>query len=514
MLQPHQFDCRAPVYDRLGVHSIINCGGVRTVYGNSIVSDAVLGAMASAAGRYILIEELAEAIGARIAQCTGAEWGIVTAGSAAALALASAACMAGNDPERMLRLPRTEGMRNVALVPGGHRFAYDHAIRSAGCRIVEIETREEAEHALKQENVALISVLAGRELGPSLGLEELASIVAPFRVPILVDAASEFLETPNPWIARGADLVVYSVSKYMRGPPATGLLIGTERLVRAAWLNGAPHQAFGRTMKVGKEQMVGALVALETWLERDAAAERQAWLARLSVIAGSVGHLSGVACETLTGPGRVPTLRVSWASEGAPLSTDVLRADLLAGQPRVLIDDIGATANSVMIDPFGLSDREAVIVGDALANQLGAQRVASPPNADPTAIGGEWTVSIEFSNAARAHCFRLEQDGRKLRGTHVLSFATTTIEGEVDGPDVLLQSFHRLEGSIVRFRFSGKVGADGTMNGLVTMGHAAEHTQGPVAFGQFGAARWSATKAEPALGQSPHGSYCSMSKEP
>jgi seryl-tRNA(Sec) selenium transferase len=158
MLQPHQFDCRAPVYDRLGVHSIINCGGVRTVYGNSIVSDAVLGAMASAAGRYVLIEELAEAIGARIAQCTGAEWGIVTAGSAAALALASAACMAGNDPERMLRLPRTEGMRNVALVPGGHRFAYDHAIRSAGCRIVEIETTEEAEHALKQGNVALISV--------------------------------------------------------------------------------------------------------------------------------------------------------------------------------------------------------------------------------------------------------------------------------------------------------------------------------------------------------------------
>jgi hypothetical protein len=107
-------------------------------------------------------------------------------------------------------------------------------------------------------------------------------------------------------------------------------------------------------------------------------------------------------------------------------------------------------------------------------------------------------VSIEFSNAARAHRFRLEQDGGKLRGTHMLSFATTTIEGEVDGPDVLLQSFHRLEGSIVRFRFSGKVGADGTMNGLVTMGHAAEHTQGPVAFGQFGAAGWSATKAEPA----------------
>ena len=113
-----------------------------------------------------------------------------------------------------------------------------------------------------ERDVALISVLASREPGLASASRKLAAIVAPFRVPILVDAASEFLEAPNPWIARGADLVVYSVSKYMRGPPATGLLIGKERLVRAAWLNGAPHQAFGRTMKVGKEQMVGALAAL------------------------------------------------------------------------------------------------------------------------------------------------------------------------------------------------------------------------------------------------------------
>jgi hypothetical protein len=290
----------------------------------------------------------------------------------------------------------------------------------------------------------------------------------------------------------------------MRGPPATGLLIGKERLVRAAWLNGAPHQAFGRTMKVGKEQMVGGLAALETWLERDAEADRQAWLARLSAIARSVGHLSGVACETVTGPGRVPTLRESWASQGAPISSDALRADLLAGEPRVLIDDIGATANSVMIDPFGLSDREAVIVGDALADRLGAQRAESPPNAGaPAAIGGAWTVCVEFSNAAGVHRFQLAQDGQQLSGTHILAWATAVIEGRITGSDVLLQSFHHLEGSIVRFRFSGAVGADGAMNGLVTMGHAGEHTQGPVAFGQFGAARWSAARSQPALGTSP-----------
>jgi hypothetical protein len=175
--------------------------------------------------------------------------------------------------------------------------------------------------------------------------------------------------------------------------------------------------------------------------------------------------------------------------------------ELLSGQPRVLIDDIGATASSVVIDPFGLSDREAAIVGDALAERLGAQRVVGLLNTGATvAIGGEWTVCVEFANAAGTHRFQLEQDGRRLNGTHILAFATASIEGEVTGSDVLLLSLHELEGSIVRFRFSGTVGIGGTMSGLVTMGHAGEHTQGPVAFGQFGTAKWSAVRSRQALG--------------
>src|SRR4029077_19800026 len=187
------------------------------------------------------------AAGQRIAELTGAEWGIVTCGSAAAVALGTAACVAGNDPINMLRRPSTDGMVNRVIIPRKQRFAYDQAVRMIGCHIVEIDTREELDEAL-EEPVALVVLLGKQEHLTAVRLEEIASVCKPRGIPIMVDAASEHIERPSPWLVRGADLVIYSGGNSRRDPQPGGLLRGSKPLVEAAWRNGSPHQALGRPM--------------------------------------------------------------------------------------------------------------------------------------------------------------------------------------------------------------------------------------------------------------------------
>src|SRR5437879_2532386 len=240
----------------------------------------------------------------------------------------------------MLRLPVTEGMVNRVIIPRKQRFGYDQAVRMIGCNIVEIDTRADLDRALA-EPVAMVVLLGKQEHLTSVRLEEIAAVVKPRGIPIMVDAASEHLERPSPWLVRGADLVIYSGGKFLRGPQTSGLLLGSKRLVQAAWSNASPHQALGRPMKVSKEDIVGVLAAVEHWFdERDHAAERQKWYDDLALIAERVGRLPGARSEIgePSGVDRVPVLRISWDSEYAIDGLE-LRQRVLDGEPRIMLDD-------------------------------------------------------------------------------------------------------------------------------------------------------------------------------
>src|SRR3954447_19474694 len=204
-------------YRALGVRPFINCCSVRTMHGGSLMLPQVREAIDSASRRFVNLDELMEAAGGRIAELTGAEWGVVTCGSAAAGALGTAACVAGNDPVKMVRLPFTDGMVNRVIIPRMQRFAYDQAVRMIGCHIVEIDTREKLDRAL-DEPVAMVCLLGKQEHLSSVRLEEIASVCKLRGIPIMIDAASEHIERPSPWLRRGADLVVYSGGKFLRGP--------------------------------------------------------------------------------------------------------------------------------------------------------------------------------------------------------------------------------------------------------------------------------------------------------
>ncbi len=484
-------------YLALGVRPFINCCSVRTMHGGSLMLPQVRAAIDAASRQFVNLDELMAAASKRIAELTGAESGIVTCGSAAAVALGTAACVAGNDPVKMLRLPFTDGMVNRVIIPTKQRFAYDQAVRMCGCHIVEIDTRADLDKAL-EEPVALVVLLGKQEHLTSVRLEEIASVCKPRGVPIMVDAASEHIERPSPWLARGADLVIYSGGKFLRGPQTSGLLLGSKKLVEAAWRNGSPHQALGRPMKVSKEDIVGVLAALEYWFEeRDPAAERAKWDADCATIAARVAQIPGAAAEVLepTGVDRVPRLKIVWDREKYPLDGLALRQRALDGEPRVMLDDNSATENSIAVEPFQLQPGEAEQVGDAVVAALlvSAQAERIPSRAPALTLAGSWELQLDLLHGARVHRLNLEQHGATLSGHQSSPQFDGPVTGALDGDVVRFTFGGRYEAATMSFRFEGRVG-DRAMSGTVELGAASDQNSGIVNRTQFGAGAWRARR--------------------
>jgi D-glucosaminate-6-phosphate ammonia-lyase len=484
-------------YLALGVRPFINCCSVRTMHGGSLMLPQVRAAVDAASRYFVNLDELMDAAGRRIAELTGAEWGIVTCGSAAAVALGTAACVAGNDPAKMLRLPFTDGMVNRVIIPRKQRFAYDQAVRMIGCHIVEIDTREELDKAL-EEPVALVVLLGKQEHLTSVRLEEIASVVKPRGIPIMVDAASEHIERPSPWLARGADLVIYSGGKFLRGPQTSGLLLGSKRLCQAAWRNGSPHQALGRPMKVSKEDIIGVVTALEYWFdERDTAIERQKWFDDCAAIAQRLGQLDGVHGEVIDPEGvdRVPRLKIVWDRSRYPLNGLDLRQRVLDGEPRVMLDDNSVTESSITVDPFQLQPGEAMQVGDAVVAVLRASLTNRPPSEKlpSITIAGDWELQLDFLHGSRTHRLALEQRGSELAGHQRSAQFEGPLQGVLDGDTVRFSFGARYEASNMSYRFEGRV-SDGAMAGTVELGAASDQNAGIVNRTQFGSGAWQARR--------------------
>ncbi len=491
-------ESNANPYLALGVRPFINCCSVRTMHGGSLMLPQVRAAMDAASRQFVNLDELMEAAGKRLAELTGAEWGIVTCGSAAAVALASAACIAGNDPVRMLRLPFTDGWVNRVILPKNQRFAYDQAIRMVGAHIVEIDSAADLEAALR-EPVAMVAILGTNEEVSKIRLEEIVARVKPLGIPVLVDAASEHLRRPSPWLVRGADMVIYSGGKFLRGPQTSGLLLGNKNLVQAAWRNASPHQAFGRPMKVSKEDVIGVLTAVEYWLnERDEATDLRRWHQDLQEIARRVASVPGASSEVIEPKGVVcvPVLRVTWRD--IALDGMGLRQRLLDGSPRIMTDDTSATANSLTIDPFQFSPGEAAQVGQAIAEALtAAHNLQAAVEPEPAIdLSGDWTVHVRFLHGERRHRLRLRQQDGRLSGSQQSEQFESNVIGRLAAKHVHMEFETRHEGSAIAYRFEGTI-KDSRMEGDVFLGSATDSHRGPVNLSQFGKGQWQAERQAP-----------------
>ena len=274
-------------------------------------------------------------------------------------------------PDLHVRLPNLTGFaKDEAVIPTHSRNVYDAAIRAVGLRVVEVSTLAELEAALGPRT-ALIYVMASPHADDSpLSVKAMAPFASAKGVPILVDAAAEILTVPNVHLKNGATLVGYSGGKCLRGPQTGGLLLGRKDLVRAAWVHSAPHHGFTRSLKVGKEDAIGMLMAVEMWVTRDHDAEWKRWTGWLDHIA-SASSVSGVTTTVVQPNGlsnRTPSLRIMWDRQQFGLAGDAVVRALLEGEPRIATAAAGGAAplTGVSITPYMMAAGDERIVADRL----------------------------------------------------------------------------------------------------------------------------------------------------
>jgi L-seryl-tRNA(Ser) seleniumtransferase len=396
------------IYDELGVKTVINAAGPLTRLSGSRLDPEVRAAMAEASQWHVRIEDLQARAGEIIAEITGAEAGYVVAGAAAGLTLAAAACIAGLDPAKMDRLPDTAGLPNEIVMQKAHRNNYDHALRLAGAKIVEAgylgypgaggTYAWQIEAAISEWTVAI-----AHPIMPAPGtvpLEEVIALAHRRGLPVIVDAAAELppVENLRRFIAAGADLVTFSGGKAIGGPQASGILCGRRDLIEsvalqhqdmdvhpATWtlrrafletgrLPGPPHHGIGRSMKVGKEEIVGLLVALRRFVARDHAAEARRWEEWLTAMAAALDPLPAVRAElTPAGRGRRPyPLLTVWLDEAQlPLSAVEVINALAEGEPPICVGQGAIDGGGIIINPTQLREEEVGIVLEQLLAVLG-----------------------------------------------------------------------------------------------------------------------------------------------
>ncbi len=390
------------ILGRFGVSRVINAAGTVTRLGASPIHPDIIEAMAAAAASSVDIGVLQGRASELISEYTGAAAGIVTSGAMAGLLVGTAACLAGLDPEKMARLPDTSGIRNEFIVPRSHRNSYDHGVRAAGARLIEVGLPDrstacgvrdteawEIESAIN-ERTAGVLYLARSGARPKL--PEVVRVAQAARVPVLVDAAAELPPASNlrRFIDEGADLVVFSGGKGIGGPSASGILCGRRDLVGSALLQqldldylysdwqpppqlidkrdlpGVPRHGIGRGCKVGKEQIVGLLAALTRFARDTDTARNQ----RFAAITDS---LSALLCD-------LPAIQVRALSDGAhgdlPLvevrcsDAIALAARLRAGSPSVHVDSTNADDGLLVLVPTCLSAVDALAIGAAFSAAL------------------------------------------------------------------------------------------------------------------------------------------------
>ena len=342
------FAARTPanVYQQLGIRPVINCRGTHTVIGASKVWPELHDAMAEASRHYVILDELHDKIGARLAEMIGTEDAMVTTGCAGAITLGTAACLTGMDSAKVRQLPGLAGMKSEAIIQKIHRNGYDHAVRNAGLKIVEVEGIEQMRNAAS-ERTAVMYYLGAESFDyewktDPVSLAECLELGRKAGFPVLVDAANMLPSWDNirKLGALKTDLICLSGGKHMRGQQCSGILAGRKDLVRAARLNASPHpDSLGRPLKVGREEMVGVWLAAEKYAKLDFAAIDRQCAGAAQYLAGELKKIPGlrVSHAPHDRTRRVHRVLAEWDGKEMGISVDDCEKLLLEGEPRIAV---------------------------------------------------------------------------------------------------------------------------------------------------------------------------------
>jgi uncharacterized pyridoxal phosphate-dependent enzyme len=362
-------------YEELGVATVINCEGTMTVLGGSILRPELEAVMAMAGRHFVSIPDLEVAAGKRISEMLklpDGYTGLVTSGAAAAIQSGLAGILTGANEALIRQLPDLTGMKSEVIIQKSHRNPFDHQLRSTGAKLVEIETREQLRSAVNDRTAMMhFSNFANAE--GQIKVEEWAKLAKQYNLPCMNDAAADTPPVSHLWdyTNMGYDLVTFSGGKAMRGPQCAGLLIGRKGLVAYALLNNSPHEdTLGRSQKVGKEEIVGMVKALEIYLKEDHEALANEWQDRLAGISRELTKVPGVTTSFFTPDlaNHVPHMQIAWDSKISVTPQQVSKL-LRNSKPAIVIGG-GEGRPGLQMCSFMLQPGEDKIVAEQLSRIL------------------------------------------------------------------------------------------------------------------------------------------------
>jgi uncharacterized pyridoxal phosphate-dependent enzyme len=366
-------------YDELGVATVINCEGTMTMLGGSILRPELEAVMAMAGRHFVSIPELEVAAGKRIAEMLKLPDGysaLVTSGAAAAIQSGLAGILTGDNEALIRQLPDLTGMKSEVIIQKSHRNPFDHQLRSTGVKLIVIESRDELRQAVNDRTAMMhFSNFANAE--GQIKVDEWARLAKQYNVPCMNDAAADTPPVSHLWdyTNMGYDLVTFSGGKAMRGPQCAGLLIGRKDFVANALLNNSPHEdTLGRSQKVGKEEIVGMVKALELFLAEDHEALAKEWQGRLEAISLEVQKVPGVSTSFFVPDlaNHVPHMSITWDAARISLTPEQASKLLRSSKPSIAMG-AGEGRPGLAMNSFMLQPGEDKIVAEQLSRLLREQ---------------------------------------------------------------------------------------------------------------------------------------------
>ena len=362
-------------YDELGVTTVINCEGTMTMLGGSVLRPELEAVMAMAGRHFVSIPDLEVAAGKRIAEMLKLPDGytaLVTSGAAAAIQSGLAGILTGDNENLIRQLPDLTGMKSEVIIQKSHRNPFDHQLRSTGIKLIEIETREQLRQAVN-DRTAMMHFSNFANAAGQIKVDEWVKLAKQYNVPCMNDAAADTPPVSHLWdyTNMGYDLVTFSGGKAMRGPQCAGMLIGRKDLVAYALLNNSPHEdTLGRSQKVGKEEIIGMVKALELYLKEDHDALAREWQDRLEGISRELTKVPGVSTSFFVPDiaNHVPHMQIKWDSRVSLTPRQVSQL-LRSSKPAIVIGG-GEGRPGLTMCSFMLQPGEDKIVAEQLSRTL------------------------------------------------------------------------------------------------------------------------------------------------
>jgi uncharacterized pyridoxal phosphate-dependent enzyme len=363
-------------YEELGVTTVINCEGTMTMLGGSLPHPELEAVMTMAGRHFVSIPELEVAAGKRIAEMLKLPDGymaLVTSGAAAAIQSGLAGILTGGNEALIQQLPDLTGMKSEVIIQKSHRNPFDHQLRSTGIKLIEIETVDQLRAGVS-ERTAMMHFSNFANAAGQIKVDEWVKLAKQFNIPCMNDAAADTPPVSHLWdyTNMGYDLVTFSGGKAIRGPQCAGLLVGRKDMVANALLNNSPHEdTLGRSQKVGKEEIVGMVKALELFLAEDHEALAQEWQDRLEGISREITKVAGVSTSFFVPDiaNHVPHMRITWDPAHISLTPQLASKLLRSAKPSIVIGG-GEGRPGLSMSSFMLQPGEDKIVADQLSRLL------------------------------------------------------------------------------------------------------------------------------------------------